>query len=201
VSEPAGGKTAADRLWAAGKVVAAFVAGAITIAIGALALHDYFWPPVKVQGGEVVAADLVGVGVSYTRYVYQHPLYFPDPKKATLDAGAEANVPGAVVEVVLKMEGLRGRHCQAVFTVYRMPLTPVIGPTQALAKCTSHVQDGDEGGWAAWVPLPTPRTTAARQPVTQHYFIRFDLLDEHGQYLGPGKTTPVFGWNGVQVSR
>jgi hypothetical protein len=182
------------------KVALGILIGAAGLALTLFQLHDRIWPPVTVQGGEVVAADLVAANVTYENYVNHHRLWFPHPDQAVAHAGPLANDPGVVVDVVLRMQGLRGRECHVIYRVYRTPLALAIGPRKALTKCTARVQDGDEGGWAAWVPLPTPPPDAAGKPVTHHYFIRFDLLDEHGQLLGPGKTTKVFGWNGLKLS-
>jgi hypothetical protein len=183
------------------KVAVAFVAGAATLTVTLFQVHDRIWPPVSVHGGEVVSADLVQVGVSYGAYVRKHPRLIGDTNAALEKAGDRVNEAGAVVDVVLRMEGLRGRHCRVEYTVYRSPLTPVIGPTEALAQCTAHVQDGDEGGWPAWVELPqqTGRDPKGR-PVWHRYFVRFDLYDEHGLLIGPSKNTPVFGWNGEQMA-
>jgi hypothetical protein len=102
------------------------------------------------------------------------------------DAGPLAVRTVAVVDVVLRLQGLRGRSCSAVFTLYRAPLDP-LHSGRALAQCTGRVQDGDEGGWQAYVLLP-------RKP--GRYFVRFDLYDERGLLLGPGKSTRVFAWAG-----
>ena len=177
----------------------AFVAGAAALAVTLFQLHDRIWPPVNVQGGEVVAVDLVDV-VSYQTYVTQHPTFFPDPKGTITRAGAQANRKGVVVEVVLRMEGLRGRHCHAAYTVYRTPLNIVYRQPSALDKCTARVQNGDEGGWAAWVLLPKTRLDRTGRPIEHRYFVRFDLFDDHGLLIGPGKSTTVFGWNGEGVT-
>jgi hypothetical protein len=175
-------------IWASwGKPILAFVAGALALTVTIFNLHDRIWPPVNVRGGEVVAADLIRIDVSYVRYVQQHPDLFPDPGKTIDDAGTEANLPGVVVAVVLRLQGLRNRDCRVTYTVYRVPLRPVFGPLEALERCEGRVQDGDQGGWPAWVKLPS---RAGR------YFVRFDLYDSEGRLLGPGKVTPAFDWGG-----
>lgn len=183
-------KATEERRWITrAKVPLAFLGGALSLSLALFQVHDRLWPPATVHGGEVVAADVVELGVSYGSYVHDHPLLFPDPKATLLRAGDAVTKRGAVVDVVLRMDGLRGRACRAVYTVYRMPLHPVLRSKEALAKCTAHVQDGDEGGWPAWVELP--KTT-----MTQRYFVRFDLYDDNGLFIGPGKNTQVFAWNG-----
>jgi len=177
------------------RVPVAFAAGAATLAVTSFQLHDRIWPSVTVQGGEVVAADVVAVGVSYGQYVTEHKLLFPHTKETLLLAGSKVTLRGAIVNVVLRMEGLSGRSCKAQYTVYRTPLTPVIGPRESLKDCTATVRDGDQGGWPAWVELPQ-KTRRGRngRPVTHRYFIRFDLYDEDGRLIGPGKNSRVFGW-------
>lgn len=175
----------------------AFLGGALTLTLALFQVHDRLWPPATVHGGEVVAADVVQLGVSYGRYVHEHPLLYPNPKATLRHAGSLENRPGAVVDVVLRMEGLRGRSCRAEYTVYRTPLRVVLGPKESLAHCTANVQDGDEGGWPAWVELPPVRRDARGRPLTQHLFVRFDLYDERGLFLGPGKDTQVVAWDGT----
>jgi hypothetical protein len=175
-------------LWASwGKPAIAFVAGALALTVTVFQLHDRIWPPVTVRGGEVVAADLILMNVSYARYVRQHEELFPDPDETIKKAGIDANLPGVVVAVVLRLQGLRHRDCRVIYTVYRIPLQPVIGPRDALERCEGRVQDGDQGGWPAWAKLPSG---------PGQYFVRFDLYDSGGRLLGPGKTTRVFTWDG-----
>jgi hypothetical protein len=175
-------------LWASwGKPVLAFVAGALALTLTIFNLHDRIWPPATVRGGEVVAADLILMNVSFGRYVRDHNELYPNPDQTIEDSGIGVNLPGVVVAVVLRLQGLRNRDCRVTYTVYRVPLQPVLGPKDALERCEGRVQDGDQGGWPAWAQLPK---RAGR------YFVRFDLYDSDGRLLGPGKTTPVFAWAG-----
>jgi hypothetical protein len=178
-----------------GKVPFAFVAGAAALTVTLFQLHDRIWPPVTVHGGEVVAADLVQLDVTYVDYVHTHKHLYPDEKRALRAARIAVNTRGAIVEVVLQMRGLRGRHCIVQYSVYRLPLTRVIGPEAALTECTATVRDGDEGGWPAWVQLPRS-DSRAKVRSGNRYFIRFGLYDNNGLLIGPGKSTAVFTWNG-----
>ena len=181
----------------ASKFMIAVLAGAAGAAVTLFQVHDRLWPPVKVYGGEVVSASVVQVGTSYQRYVSDHRYLFPDWKKDIDNNRSIDTTRGAVVAIVFKMEGLRGRHFYVRYTVYRTPFTPLVGPAVALGTATSHVQDGDQGGWEQWVELPTRQTaTDAGVPLAGRYFVRFDLFDEHGLLIGPGKATQTFGWNG-----
>jgi hypothetical protein len=190
------------RLVKLARVPIAFVAGAATLTVTLFQVHDRIWPPETVRGGEVVSVDLVEVGVSYARYVDDHPLLYPDRKSTLTKAGNIVVKNGAVVNVVIRMQGLRGRHCRAMYTVYRTPLEPVIGPEKALEDCTLRVQDGEQGGWAAWVELPQYIYSARNpRPVAHRYFIRFDLFDDDGRLIGPSKRSQVFGWDGERMTQ
>jgi hypothetical protein len=178
------------------KLVIGIVLGAAGAAVTFATLHDRIWPPVTVYGGQVVSADIVQAGVSYAVYVQAHPNLFTHPKQAIKKAGLLANRRGAVVAVVIDTQGLRGRHCDVEYTVYRAPFTPLTRPKTALRRCTAHVQNGDEGGWEAWVMLPKP---APGEP-PHRLFIRFYLYDSNGFLIGPGKATQTFGWNGVTAT-
>jgi hypothetical protein len=184
------------------KFLIAIVAGAAGAAVTLFQVHDRLWPPVKVYGGEVMSADVVQVGTSFQRYVSDHRYLFPDWKK-TIDKNRSIDTTrGAVVDVVFKMQGLRGRQFIVRYTVYRTPFTPVVGPAVALGTATSHVQDGDQGGWEQWVELPTRQNAAdAGVSLEGRYFVRFDLFDDHGLLIGPGRATQTFGWNGEAGSR
>jgi hypothetical protein len=178
-----------------GKLVFAVVVGAAGAALTLGQLHDRIWPPVTVFGGEIVSADLLQVGVSQGRYIEEHPYLYPN-RKQTLDGlGPAVTKPGAVVAVVVRVEGLRGHECIVKATLYRAPFTPVIGPAKA-GTCTAHVQDGDEGGWEAWIALPGGRSTVAHR-----YFVRFDLYAKSGLLIGPGLATKTFGWNGETATQ
>ena len=181
----------------ASKFLIAVLAGAAGAVVAMFQVHDRLWPPVKVYGGEVVSADVVQVGTSFQRYVSDHRYLFPNWKHVIDENESIDTKRGAVVAIVFKMEGLRGRHFDVRYTVYRTPFTPMLGPAVALGTATSHVQDGDQGGWEQWVELPTKQTaTEAGMPLEGRYFVRFDLFDEHGLLIGPGKATQTFGWNG-----
>jgi hypothetical protein len=181
-SAPAAAEARRVAGWTKGAL--AFAAGVLAFAATAFGLHDRIWPPVKVRGGTILSADILELGVSRANYVGEHPIYFPHPQQtlATLTAADRARV-GAVVQVVIRLEGLRGRHCELRYTVYEaQPLRPLYGAA-ALTSCTAVVQDGDQNGWDFWIP--TPRARGA-------YFVRFDLYDNRGEVFGPGRRTPTF---------
>jgi hypothetical protein len=179
------------------KFLIAVLAGAAGAAVTLFQVHDRLWPPVKVYGGEVLSSELVQVGTSFQQYVSDHRYLFPDWKGVIDKNWSIDTTRGAVVAVVFKMQGLRERHFNVRYTVYRTPFRPMVGPVVALGTGTSHVQDGDEGGWEQWAQLPTNQdATKAGVPLKGRYFVRFDLFDDHGLLIGPGKTTRTFGWNG-----
>jgi hypothetical protein len=183
-AQPASARREARQLAGWTKATLAFAAGVLAFAATAFGLHDRIWPPVKVRGGTILSADILEAGISRRDYVYEHPIYFPHPQEtlATLTKADGARL-GAVVQVVIRLEGLRGRHCKLLYTVYDARALRPLYDAPALTSCTAFVQDGDQNGWDFWIP--TPRTRGA-------YFIRFDLYDDRGEVFGPGRRTTTF---------
>jgi len=175
-----------------GKFAFAVAVGAAGAALTFGQLHDRIWPPVTVFGGDVASADVLQVGVSQGRYVAEHRYLYRHWKRQLASLGAAVTKRGVVVAVVVHVEGLRGHQCIVKATLYEAPFTPVFGPAKA-ATCVAHVQDGDEGGWEAWIALPGAKSG---RPVTHRYFVRFDLYGRNGLLIGPGLATKTFGWNG-----